>query len=43
MAMMAALAETFPFLDRTSRGWAAAGVLTLGAASAIVAIATLAF
>ncbi len=41
MAMMAALAGAFPFLDRTNRGWAAAGTLMLGAAAAIVAIARL--
>ena len=41
MAVMAALAGAFPFLDRANRGWAAAGTLMLGAAAAIVAIARL--
>lgn len=41
MAMMAALAGAFPFLDRANRGWAVSGTLMLGTAAAIVAIARL--
>ena len=41
MAVMAALAGAFPFLDRSNRGWTAAGTLMLGAAAAIMAVARL--
>ena len=41
MAVMAALARAFPFLQRTSRGWAAAGTLMFGAAAAMVGVARL--